>query len=49
LSVDFVHASETVVSVNPVTWLFFGDVGGWVSAAASAGTAAEAAEYPGAE
>src|SRR5256714_4755943 len=42
LSVDLFQASEMVVSVTPVTWLFVGEVGGWVSAAASAGTAAYA-------
>ena len=33
LSVDLFHASETVVSVTPVTWLFVGGEGGRVSAA----------------
>src|SRR2546421_9446008 len=33
LSVDLFHASETVVSVTPVTWVFVGGEGGRVSAA----------------
>src|SRR2546423_576827 len=41
LSVDLVQASEIVVSVTPVPWLFVGEVGGLVSAA-SAGVAANA-------